>query len=118
MRPTTPFQTGQLELHPHASLRPLFFIQSVVRSPAFLGLPFQLHEVRVQHIALEGARMLVPVGVFEEVGPMAGSRLQNLYSASGPLVLIVVRKTKDEGVFNILLQKFPREHNCILVAVS
>ena len=93
MRPTTPFQTGQLELHPHASLRPMFFIQSVVRSPAFLGLPSQLHEVRVQHKALEGARMLVPVGVFEEVGPMAGSRLQNLYSASGPLVLIVVRKT-------------------------
>ena len=74
MRPTTPFQTGQLELHPHASPRPLFITQSVVRSHAFLGLPFQLHEVRVQHKALEGGPwVLPPVGILDDIGPMAGT---------------------------------------------
>ena len=64
----------------------------------------------MQDKALEGALL----SVLEDEGPMAGTRLKFVKGVNGPL-LVVVRKTKDEGVVNILLQKFPRKHNPILL---
>ena len=71
---------------------------------AFLGSPFPLREVRVQHKALEGLLSLPPVGVFEGVGPMAGTWMPSKgYSASGPRVEFVRATKKDEGLFFMLL---------------
>ena len=113
MRPTTPFQTGQLELHQSAPLSLLFSASPEVRVHFFLFSPFHLHEVGVQDKALEGALL----SVLEDEGPMAGTRLKLVKSINGPL-LVVARKPKNEGVFNVLLQKFPREHNRVLVAIA